>query len=79
MTTLVKNLQDEAHAIRAESGNQMHADLLVMAVYEIEKWKRLYENTVVQKEGMELYEEIKRLSNRVYELENIVKKGVWPK
>ena len=46
---------------------------------EVAKWKRLYENTIVQKEGMQLYDEIERLNNRVKHLEDVIMKGVWPK
>lgn len=46
---------------------------------EVEKWKRIAENTVVQKEGMELYAEIKRLKERVHHLEQCLQKGVWPR
>ena len=46
---------------------------------EVAKWKRLYENTIVQKEGMQLYAELDKLKARLIMLELIVKQGVWPK
>ena len=44
-----------------------------------DKWKRMYETVVVKDEGMQLYEEITRLNQRIVDLEKIVKQGVWPK
>ena len=46
---------------------------------EVAKWKRIYENTIVQKEGMQLYDEIRKLQEQVHHLEQVVIKGVWPK